>query len=453
MSEAVNFSQKRVVTGAMWTVGAYGLSVCLRFVSNVILSRIVAPEVFGVLMIVFTLKNGMELVTDVGIGQSVVRNPNAENRSFKNTVWTLQFVRSFILCCIFSIAAYPLSALYDISPSLLQVTALNILILGAASTSFYYMQRHMMLKQANLFEVVLDVTTIIVTVTLALIHPSVWAIMVANLISAIIRATASYMLPHAINWFEWNTAYVREVLSFGKWIFLSSLLAFLCGNFDKLFLAQAVPLALVGVYSIARIIADLPGTLIGRISFQLVFPLISASASEARPALIQQVSPLRFKLLLLAATSIAIGIATADFAITIVYDARYHDAGWMLSMLLVGAWFGILSTVNEYTMLGVGKPAYGVAGNLLKLLSLVVLSYAGQAWLGLAGVILAVIASELLRYFPIAFGQRRERISFLSQDLLINAIFLALIALLLFIRIELGYGTPFATVSMAIGHA
>jgi hypothetical protein len=71
----------------------------------------------------------------------------------------------------------------------------------------------------------------------------------------------------------------------------------------------------------------------------------------------------------------------------------------------------------------------------------------------LAGVILAVIASELLRYFPIAFGQRRERISFLSQDLVINAIFLALIALLLFIRIELGYGTPFATVSMAIGHS
>ena len=63
------FSQKRIATGAIWTVATHGVSVAIRFIVNVILSRLVSPEVLGTLMVINTLKVGMELVTDVGIGQ------------------------------------------------------------------------------------------------------------------------------------------------------------------------------------------------------------------------------------------------------------------------------------------------------------------------------------------------------------------------------------------------
>src|SRR3546814_2205092 len=56
-------------------------------------------------------------------------------------------------------------------------------------------------------------------------------------------------------------------------------------------------------------------------------------------------------------------VCSSDLAerfIFLVYDERYHAAGLFLSILLVGSWFGILSTMADAMMMGVGKPS-GVA--------------------------------------------------------------------------------------------
>ncbi|MCX8996221.1 oligosaccharide flippase family protein [Rhizobiaceae bacterium BDR2-2] len=436
-------SQRRVVTGAMWTIGTYVLTVGIRFVSNIILSRIVVPEVFGVLMIITTLKFGIELLTDVGIAQNVVRSKDGDKKSFQNTAWTLQFVRGLVLFGLLTMAAYPLSQIYQIPASAIQLSGLTLVILGAASTSIYYLQRQMQLMRMNLFDLAVDAVSAVLVVGLALINPTVWSIIAANLLGAAFRATLSYALPRARNWFEWNRAHVEEVLSFGKWIFLSSILSFLCMNFDKLFLAQSLPLAVVGVYAIARTIADLPSALIGRISYQLVFPLIAAHAGETRAALRRHVGSLRLKLLLGAAFCMAFGISVADIATEIIYDSRYHEAGWMLAMLLVGIWFSIVCTVNDYMLLGLGKPVYAVIGNSLKLAGLVALTPVASAWMGLPGAIMAISACELFRYLPVVYGQWREQISFVRQDVLVNAALVAFLALFLFVRLETGFGTPF----------
>jgi O-antigen/teichoic acid export membrane protein len=439
----MSFSQKTVVMGAMWTIGTYTLTVGMRFLSNIVLSRLVVPEVFGVLMIISTLKFGLEFLTDVGIGQNIVRSEHGEKTSFKNTAWTLQFVRGLILFSALSLAAYPLGQLYEIPVVAIVLSGFTMIILGTASTATYYLQRNMQLARLNLFDVTIDAVTALLVVGLALVSPTIWSMIAANLIAATFRASLSYILPNARNWFEWNRAYVREVLSFGKWIFLSSVLSFLCMNFDKLYLASSVPLATVGIYAIARTIADLPAALISRISYQLVFPLISAHAGESRASLRHHVGGLRLKLLICVALCMGFGIAVSDIAAGIIYDPRYADAGWMLALLLTGIWCGIMCTVNEYTLLGVGKPIYGVFGNGAKLAGLVVLTPFGIAWWGLPGAIVAISVSELVRYIPVIYGQWRENISFIRQDILVNVVLLASLVIFLAVRLQLGYGTPF----------
>ncbi|MGE8104785.1 oligosaccharide flippase family protein [Allorhizobium sp. NPDC080224] len=443
-----SISEKRIFNGALWTVGTYALTVVLRFGSNVVLTRLVAPDVFGMVMIVTTLKIGMELLTDVGIGQSVVRNENADNVRFRYTAWTLQVLRSFLLCTLLLLASFPLGAFYDVPPGILQLGALTIMVLGSASTVHYYMQRHMQLKKMNIFDLVCDIASIVLVLGFAYLSPTVWSIMVASVVAALFRAATSYLLPGARNWFAWEGPYVREILSFGKWIFLSSMLVFLANSFDKLFLAQSVPLAVFGIYAIARTISELPATLVARVSFQLVFPLISANSGEVRATMRRQVGPMRLKLLLVVAVGLALTVVLSDIAVGIIYDARYGEAGWMLALLLIASWFAILCTVNEYTMMGLGKPAYGVAGNIVKLLALVSLTPVGIHYLGLPGAILAIIAGEILRYFPVLRGQFAEGLSFVRQDLLLHLVFFSALALFLLLRFEIGYGTPFEAVSL-----
>ena len=101
-----------IVKGVAWTVGIFGLGQSLRLASSIVLTRLLAPELFGILVIVYTLQNGIDLLSDLGFGQSLVLNKNAESPPFYNTVWSLRLVRGLLLlpCCI--AAALPFAYLY-----------------------------------------------------------------------------------------------------------------------------------------------------------------------------------------------------------------------------------------------------------------------------------------------------------------------------------------------------
>src|ERR1700692_4590358 len=96
-----------LLRGTIWTLGAYGVSTALRLATNVVLARLLAPDIFGTMLIVNSLKTGIELISDIGIGQNVIQNKNAENPDFYDTAWSLQVIRSFLLWIAFSAAAIP----------------------------------------------------------------------------------------------------------------------------------------------------------------------------------------------------------------------------------------------------------------------------------------------------------------------------------------------------------
>ncbi len=70
-------STRFLLKGTLWTIGAYGLGLLLRMGTNVITTRLLAPELFGIMSIVYTLWNAVEFMTDVGIDQNIVHNKNA----------------------------------------------------------------------------------------------------------------------------------------------------------------------------------------------------------------------------------------------------------------------------------------------------------------------------------------------------------------------------------------
>src|SRR5690348_2689823 len=86
-----------LLRNAFWTVGSFGLGQVLRLVMNIILARLLAPELFGIMLIVNSLRSGIELMSDVGIGQNVIYHKDGNEPEFYNTAWTLQFIRGVLL--------------------------------------------------------------------------------------------------------------------------------------------------------------------------------------------------------------------------------------------------------------------------------------------------------------------------------------------------------------------
>jgi O-antigen/teichoic acid export membrane protein len=111
---------------------------------------------------------------------------------------------------------------------------------------------------------------------------------------------------------------------------------------------------------------------IGRLCRLVVFPLIASAAESPREQVRQRLAPVRLTLMLLGALGISAFVAFSDFLIAILYDQRYQAAGWMLPLLAIGLWFTTLSTVNEWTLIGIGKPKYSTLSNGLKLAWIVI---------------------------------------------------------------------------------
>src|SRR5665213_3020130 len=89
--------RRRVLNAGAWTFAGYGLSIVIRFGSNLLLTRLLVPEMFGVMAIAIVVMIGLAMFSDLGLGQSVVRSERGGEPLFLNTAWAVQILRGILL--------------------------------------------------------------------------------------------------------------------------------------------------------------------------------------------------------------------------------------------------------------------------------------------------------------------------------------------------------------------
>ena len=399
------------------------------------------------MQIVNSLRLGIEFLSDVGIFQNVIHHKNANDPDFYHTAWTLGAIRGVVLWLAALFLAAPVAQFYQTSvlAFVLPIIAFGpFVLLGFSSVSRILLMKRLQVAKLSAFDTAVSFASSVVYVLSAYVSQTIWALVFGGLFSNAATMVGSYFLiPNVTQKFYLSKRYVWEILHFGKWIFISSVVFFLSTNYDRLYLAKVIPLELLGVYGIARTIPELLSGNVLLLGHNVFFPFLSAHAQGPRTELRERVGSMRAKFLLLAALGVSSLVATADFIIKILYDQRYQAAGWMLPILLVGSWFAILANVNESTLLGLGKPVYNAIGNGLKFAFIVISLPLSVKFYGLLGGVTVIALADLCRYVPIFIGQRQERFSFGMQDFIFTLAVLLLIGLWEWLRSALGFGTSF----------
>jgi O-antigen/teichoic acid export membrane protein len=436
----------KLVTGTVWTVGAFGLSQAIRLATNVALARLLAPELLGMMLLVNTLLMGIQLFSDVGIGQNIIHSPNALDPRFYNTAWSLQIIRSIVTWLIFLFAAVPAAHFYGepILSAILPVAGISIVLLGFASVSPAILQKQMQFGTLTLFNLATAIISSVLFVTFAYLTPTIWALVLGGVAGTALSTVMTYFLvPGLKQRFHVDRQCLSEIVGFGKWVYLNSMVYFLSAYSDRLYFAKVVPLQVLGIYGIARTLSELFGTAATQLGNSVIFPFISSHAGLSRETLRRELLTIRAKFLLLIALGCSLFIATADLAIKLLYDERYHKAAWMLPVLTLGAWFSMVATTNESTLLGLGAPSYSALANSVRLILLVVGLPLSFKFRGLTGGIVTLVLVEVCRYVPVYIGQRRQRFSFGAQDGAITLAMFAMIGLWEWLRWASGFGTSF----------
>jgi O-antigen/teichoic acid export membrane protein len=436
----------KLVTGTVWTLGGFGLGQAIRLGTNVALARLLAPELFGTMLIVNTLMTGIQLFSDVGIGQNIVHSPRALDPKFYNTAWSLQILRSIGIWLIIFLAAVPAAHFYGapILSAILPVSGFSMVLLGLASVSPAILQKKMLYGRMTVFTLATALISSAIIITFGCLSPTIWALVLSGVAGTAVSTVLSYFLVPGLKLrFQIDRPSLSEITSFGKWVYFNSMVYFLSMNFDRLYLAKAVPLHVLGIYGIARSLSELFGTVATHLGSAVIFPFISSHADLPRETLRRELVSIRGKFLALVALGCSLFIATADLGIKLLYDQRYYAAAWMLPVLTLGSWFSMLATTNESTMLGLGFPSYTAIANSVRFLLLAVGLPLSLKFEGLHGAILTLVLVEVCRYVPVYIGQRRQRFSFGAQDAAITLAMFAMIGLWELLRWTYGIGTSF----------
>lgn len=434
------------VRGAVWTIASYGLSQVLRLGSNLILTRLLVPEMFGLISLVYVFITALHLFSDVGIGTSLILNKRGEEPDFLNTAWTLQVCRGVILWFCTLLLAWPIAHLYQ-QPQflwLIPVVGLGTVISGFNSTSVFTLNRNMAFRPLAIFELSGQLTGIVVMIVWAWFSPTIWAILMGSFASQILQLIWSHYWnsgsPHR---FMLNQEVVREILSFGKWIFVSTALTFFAEQADRLILGKLLTLDMLGVYGVALTLADLPRSVTLALSSKVMFPAISKLADLPRETLRAKILKNRQPILIVLAVGLTALVSFGDVAIKILYDQRYIKAAWMLPILALGIWPRVLcNTGTEQILFAIGKIQYPAFGQLLRFLWTSIGLWVGFSNAGLLGAIVAVALNDLCFYTAISYGLCREKVNFLVQDFQATVLLLGLLAAVLSARYFLGFGLP-----------
>jgi O-antigen/teichoic acid export membrane protein len=194
-------------------------------------------------------------------------------------------------------------------------------------------------------------------------------------------------------------------------------------NFDRLYFAKQITLADLGVYSIARSLSEMINSFTVKSSNVVLFPTVAGwqlPEVEVRRKILRG----RRIVLLLAAVGLAGLVSISDLIIGLLYDARYAGAAAILPILLLGAWFSLLCTINDSILLGTARPAFPAISSGAKLAFYVGAIPLAFHLYGFQVAVLVLSAGEIVRYVTLWAFSRRQHLGFGRDDLTLTLIFL-----------------------------
>lgn len=418
----------RVIRGSGWTIMGFGLKQIIRMASSIILTRLLFPEAYGLMAMANVYLIGLMMFSDMGLRHAIIQNKRGEEPAFLNTAWTMQAIRGFMLWVVSCIIAYPVAQFYN-EPLLfpiLCVLGASAAVRGFQTTAMFTANRRLHLGRLTILELVSQVIGMIVTIIWALTNPSVWALVGGNVVMTMITVPLGFfILPSHRHRFMWNKELAREMIHFGKWIFLATILGYFTNNGDRLILSKFMSAGEFGLYAVAltwmSIIVKINEQLGDRVMLAVYAETQNAEVHQLRKKIFRMRSAKSMLLLPLVCLFIIFG----PKLIEVVYDDRYLDAGWMLQILAAGVGFNIATHVGEFYLAKGHSRLFMCVVAIRSVIMLLCMALGGH-YAGGMGIIIGVAVTNLMEYPVLVMIYRRYGVWIWKLDLILcSVVFLA----------------------------
>lgn len=413
--------RQRVLQSGSWTLGGYAVNQALRLGGNLILTRLLFPEAFGMMAIVSIACYGVTVFVDMGIAQSIVQNERGNDPAFVNTAWSIQIILGFLIWGGLSALAFPIASFYDVPQlaAMIPVVGLGSIISGFNSTKLYTAQRNLEARRVTLIEFGTYLIGLLCTIYLAWLLQSVWALVWGQLISSSLKMPATHLFLHGIkNKITWDRDAAGHLIKFGRWIMWSSILTFLSVEGGRLWIGAVLDMRELALFTLASTMSLMFWQAIQQLAGKVFFPAYAEVYRSNPKNLFSVLFKARLIIILPSWCLSVLFIFFGSHLMEFLYDERYQGSGSMLELLAAGLLVGCVWGSYTGVLLALGKVATMTMLTAVQIACQLGGMLVGYHYWGGIGIVMGIAAANWIMYGMQAYVMYRNGLLQLKLDLI-----------------------------------
>ena len=251
--------RRRVLIGTGWLTGWRMASRLIGFISLLVLTQILVPTDFGLVALASSVSASVDSLSQIGVRDALIRLRD-DTRDHYDTAFTFQLLRGLLTGCVIALLSTRANAWMGdprLQPILLTLAALAVFS-GLENIGTVRLARELDFRTQILLQAVPRLAGFAVTVSVALLTRSYWALIAGTAASKLLGVGLTYATaPHRprLSLQGW-----RYLMHFSLWTWAASVASIVWSRSDPFLIGPVLGTALLGLYVISNEIAILPIT-------------------------------------------------------------------------------------------------------------------------------------------------------------------------------------------------
>ncbi|HNS86731.1 MAG TPA: oligosaccharide flippase family protein [Parvularculaceae bacterium] len=337
----------RALKGGVVALSGFGAAQAIRLASNLVMTRLLAPDAFGLMGVTLALQVWIAMMSDLGLDASIVRSKNGEDPKFLATARLLQLARALLIALLLALIGFALPSLAANGafretsvyadprlPIFLFCLAGAVTIGGFNAMRIALHNRKLDLTPVIRLELGSQIFSVAVMIAAALAGAGVYSLAIGAIAAAASKCVGSFFFlkgPPAR--FAFDREHFREIFTYGKWLIIASTFGFLVQRGDQLIFGWLLDLDAFSLFSIAAIWIVSARTVIETVQRRVVHPTLAELHRDRPRDLTRNYRRLRLSFEA-ACLAIFLGVVFfADFMIRILYTDAYQGVAHYLKLL------------------------------------------------------------------------------------------------------------------------
>ncbi len=273
---------EKLASGVGWGTVSVVTITLFQLVFMAVMARLLDPAHFGLIAIANVSLRFFSYFAQMGIAPALIQKPTLEDADVCAALALSLGIASFFFLLAVG-AAGLIERFFEMAglSLVMQVLAINFLVVGFSSISSGLMRRKGAFKVLAMIEIVSYVCGYgLIGLSAAYYGAGVWALVAAFMTQTVITAVLGYaVIRHPIS-LSHTRAHRSHFLSYGGRYSIIGFIEFLASNIDALIIGKLMGATPAGYYNRALLLANMPVQQPANILTRVLFPIMSSIGSQ-----------------------------------------------------------------------------------------------------------------------------------------------------------------------------